>query len=270
MSQEQAEYNTKDPRQIIQEISGFYPLFEALVSSYNDLITPAVFGVVWRFCQMPDGVCRASLRKIAGILNVDEVTVMRRLKTLCDDGYLIDTTPDLRNSPHVYVDAGRVVMKNSLGVSSETVSHRSKSVSHRNATVSKSQLIKDTNKESNKAKKEKKAATPQPPEILVFREVVKHYPKQAQREAVIAAIQKISARLLRPVTADDLTPYWQAWAVVSGNEWSLVWLVEWAVAGKLPASKNAPQQKPAEPKAFDAIRKFLGGAIPEEQEYQNG
>jgi hypothetical protein len=150
-----------DPREIIQEVSGFYPLFEELLKQYDDLITPAVFGVAWRYCQMKDGVCKASLRKMADILNVSEATVMRRLEVLCNDGYLIDTTPDARNTPHVYADAGRVIMKSHLGVV-ETVSHRNttenvqKSVSHRNktvsqgnATVSGSQLIKESKKDSS-------------------------------------------------------------------------------------------------------------------------
>jgi len=135
-----------EPRRIVQEISGFYPLFEALLEKYRDEITPAVFGVVWRFCQMEDGVCKASLRTIAAILNVDDVTVMRRLKVLCEDEYLIDTTPDLKNRPHVYVDAGLVVMTSATGVRIETASHRSRSASHRKATASVSQLIKDSNK----------------------------------------------------------------------------------------------------------------------------
>lgn len=151
-----------DTREIIQEVSGFYPLFEELLKQYDDLITPAVFGVAWRYCQMKDGVCRASLRTIADILNISEATVMRRLEALCNDGYLIDTTPDARNTPHVYADAGRVIMKSHLGVV-ETVSHRNttKSASRRNTTVSQgnetvseSQLIKDSIKDSNKERLE--------------------------------------------------------------------------------------------------------------------
>jgi hypothetical protein len=146
-----------DPREVIQEVSGFYPMFEQLLKQYNDPITPAVFGVAWRYCQMKDGVCKASLRKIADILNVSEATVMRRLEALCNDGYLIDTTPDARNIPHIYADAGRVIMKSALGVvetvshrnTTESVSRRNKTVSQGNATVSESQLIKDSKKDSS-------------------------------------------------------------------------------------------------------------------------
>jgi DnaD/phage-associated family protein len=140
--------HSHEPRKIIQEISGFYPLFEVLLERYGDLITPSVFGVVWRFCQMKDGVCKASLRKMAEILNVDAATFMRRLQVLCDDGYLIDTTPDARNKPHIYADTGMVVMTSNTGVRVETVAHRNSSakatVAHNNKTVAHSQLIKDS------------------------------------------------------------------------------------------------------------------------------
>ncbi len=92
------------------------------------------------------------------------------------------------------------------------------------------------------------------PELVLFRQVVKHFPNQAQREIVISAIQKTSARLGRSVTVDDLMPYWTAWCKVSGNDWSLVWLDEWAVKGT--TSKNGKAAS-TEPKAFDGVRKFL-------------
>jgi hypothetical protein len=115
-------------------------------------------------------------------------------------------------------------------------------------------------------KKEKKAATPQPPEIILFREVVKHYPKQAQRELVIGAIQKIALRLQREVTTLDLQPFWEKWATVSGNEWSLVWLLEWAVSGTFPGQRqNGIVNKVAEKwntvnNAFEALKQSEGWA----------
>lgn len=92
------------------------------------------------------------------------------------------------------------------------------------------------------------AKPPQPPEIILFREIAKHYPKPAQRELVIDAIQKIKTRLKREVAVDDLQPFWLAWAKVSGNEWSLVWLVEWAVSGVIPG-----RQQPATTKGADRM-----------------
>jgi hypothetical protein len=87
----------------------------------------------------------------------------------------------------------------------------------------------------------------QPPEILLYREVVEHYPKKPQREIVIEAIQKIGKRLGHPATKEDLSPFWKHWATVSGNEWSLVWLVDWAVRGFIPNGKQS--NTPAAPVA---------------------
>ena len=105
-------------------------------------------------------------------------------------------------------------------------------------------------KKKDKEKPIKEGAAAQPPEILLFKEVVRHYPKQNQRQTVIDAIQKIVARLGRDVTVDDLSPFFRAWGKVSGNEWSLIWLDDWAVSGTIPQSGNgkyAPKTKASVP-----------------------
>lgn len=94
-------------------------------------------------------------------------------------------------------------------------------------------------KERVKKVLKKKEATPQPPEIVLFKEVVKHFPKANQRESVIDAIQKVNARLGRLATIEDLCPWFIAWGKVSGNEWSLVWLTEWAVNNSQNGAKHA-------------------------------
>jgi hypothetical protein len=113
---------------------------------------------------------------------------------------------------------------------------------------------------SNKPKRKKKDATPQPPEIILFKEIVKHYPKQMQRETVIEALQSIKVRLGRDVTADDLQPFYTAWGKVSGNEWSLVWLTDWAVPGFVPNGKGkqttpGPQPKQDDPDVIEKLRR---------------
>lgn len=86
----------------------FYtPLFDILISEF-DLMTAAVYGRVWRFSKMHDGVCYASVSKIAQSIGVSYVTALRRLKKLVDEGYLIDQTPELRNAPHTYVLTGKL------------------------------------------------------------------------------------------------------------------------------------------------------------------
>ena len=72
------------------------------------LVTAAVFGAVWRYCQMENRVCNASTRTIADDLGMEHGTVLRHIKKLCKAGYLRDETPGLRNKPHTYSDTGKV------------------------------------------------------------------------------------------------------------------------------------------------------------------
>lgn len=132
------------PKQIIQEISGFTPLFDVVVQEYKDETRAAVHGAMWRFCQMSDGVCKASLSTIAELLGISPATVMRHAEELCKDGYFVDLTPDLKNRPHVYADTGKVVMKSKLNAH---VSQRNAGISQRNVGISQSQLSKDIKKD---------------------------------------------------------------------------------------------------------------------------
>jgi hypothetical protein len=95
-----------------------------------------------------------------------------------------------------------------------------------------------------------------PPEIKLYHEVVGKYPKKAVYEEVVKAIQSISARLLRPCVAGDLSPYFKAWMTKSNNEYNFsVWLLLWAVQGKITNGFNS--QQPQEPKGFQAGRNWL-------------
>lgn len=91
---------------ILAEVDGFTPLIDIVVSETN-LITAAVFGRMWRYCQMSDGVCKASLAQIGSGLGLDAATVMRHAHKLVEKGYLFDLTPKLRNHPHTYADTGK-------------------------------------------------------------------------------------------------------------------------------------------------------------------
>jgi hypothetical protein len=57
-----------------------------------DLIGAAVYGVVWRYCQMKAGVCAKSVGGIAHLLGLSERTVRERLKRLVEQGYLRKTS----------------------------------------------------------------------------------------------------------------------------------------------------------------------------------
>ena len=94
----------------LSRVQGFTPLIDVLAEELG-LVTAAVYGVVWRYCQGPRGVCQASMERIAAHLNLDRRTVQRQIRRLVDEGYLDDLTPGLRNRPHTYADSGRAVIE---------------------------------------------------------------------------------------------------------------------------------------------------------------
>jgi hypothetical protein len=83
--------------------AGFTMIFDEIVREFG-LTTAAVYGVVHRHCLMRDGVCRASTRRLGELVGLSHYTVQRELGMLCEFDYLIDTTPNRRNRPHVYRD----------------------------------------------------------------------------------------------------------------------------------------------------------------------
>jgi DNA-binding transcriptional ArsR family regulator len=154
--EEQADYVTEalemmgviEPRQIVTEISGFIPVFEVVLRKYGDHMTALVFGRMWQYCGMSDGVCRATIDRIASDLQISGATVMRHIEKLEADGYIYDKTPDRRNRPHEYVDCGLVAMKGSLSA----IAQKNVRPAQKNVAIAESQLIKQDNtniKQSN-------------------------------------------------------------------------------------------------------------------------
>ena len=149
MSQDQADYLTDalemmgivEPKQIVTEVSGFIPVFEVVLHHYKDYMTALVFGRMWQYCGMKDGVCKATIETLAQDLEMSTATVMRHIELLEQGGYIYDRTPERRNRPHEYVDCGKVVMKGSLSA----ISQKNVRLSQNNVAISESQLIKQDN-----------------------------------------------------------------------------------------------------------------------------
>lgn len=140
------------PTDLPSVLSGFTPAPDVLIRDYG-YITALVWGKIWRYCQMSDGVCRASLDRIANELGMSDNTIMRHLRPLCENGYLYDSTPDLKNKPHIYSDTGKIRIKVSVEaqVYSDRESHRQR------VTVTVPQSHSDGDRESleESIKKEK-------------------------------------------------------------------------------------------------------------------
>ena len=247
-----------EPKKIIQEVSGFYPVFEALIDNYKNPITPVVFGIVWRYCLMEDQVCRASLETIGKKIGLDRATVMRHIKILCDDGYLRDLTPDLRNKPHVYVDCKLVIIKSkfeaTVAQSHTTVAQNNTGVAQSHTTVAQSHmnkvLNKDINKEVNRSNEIlKNATTPSTPTTQYL--PAEQFAEKAFMAATgmvsipgkdkYPAIQAIESLRLKWMTVTEmavyLKPFYQEWLDRKYSKSNLAWLTDWAIAGEIPRGK---------------------------------
>lgn len=139
-------------------LSGFTPAPDVLIRDYG-YMTALVWGKVWRYCQMSDGVCRAALDRISTELGMSYSTILRHIKPLCDDGYLYDSTPELKNKPHIYSDTGKIRIRVSVEaqVYSVTKKEQNTPLSHKDrVTLSErqSETVTERDEESNKKEKE--------------------------------------------------------------------------------------------------------------------
>ena len=148
---------------VLSKVEGFTPLIDILIKQYNGIVTAAVFGRVWRYCQGTYGECSASLQTIADELGISYATTLRHIKTLCADGYLEDGTPDLRNRPHTYADTGKVglqvLLRAGLSESKSTLSESESTLSE-----SKGHSIREQDEDTirNKERDKRRRTTPIP------------------------------------------------------------------------------------------------------------
>lgn len=243
---EQADYTTQEtkegldmfwqdkPRQLPSILSGFTPAPDVLIKKFG-YVTALVWGKIWRYCQMSDGVCRAKLERMADELGMSERTIMRHADTLCGDGFLLDTTPELKNRPHIYADTGKIRIKISIEATM-TESHSTMTESHRQGDT---ESLEESKKKQVKKVKLKDRATPTTPkantypELVTFRAITKRYPNEANWQEIFDAFLKINLRLGRDATKEDLSEFFTAWTRKGYNPLNLNWLLEWAVAGKI-------------------------------------
>lgn len=72
---------------ILANVDGFTPAIDGIVEELG-FLTAIVFGVIWRYCQMEDGVCNASQEKLANKIGIKRQTLARHAKSLVAAGYL--------------------------------------------------------------------------------------------------------------------------------------------------------------------------------------
>lgn len=94
----------------LDQVGGYTPVIDELVGRYG-IMAAAVFGRVWRYCQMGKGICDASQDRIAADLYTTRKTVNPLLTLLVKEGYLKDLDEGIKNRPHRYADTGKANVK---------------------------------------------------------------------------------------------------------------------------------------------------------------
>lgn len=213
---EMAGIDLSAPKKIIQELSGFVPVFDAVIARYHDETRAMVHGAMWRYCQMEDGVCRASLTSIANMIGVKDATVSRHAEVLCADGYFKDLTPNLKNKPHVYADTGKIVMRSKIS----GLAQDSSGGTQNSASGTESRLNKVLNKDSNKSSADAEKTAKQ--KVL----------DSANREVDYILQTALGPKAIQDAMATffQLTPNWD------GNKTNRQWM-QWAIGEKITAAQ---------------------------------
>jgi DnaD/phage-associated family protein len=105
---------------VLAKVDGWTPVIDGMIPEVG-ATTALVFGKAWRYCQMSDGVCKASQERLAAELGMTRTTIHAHLKKLVKTGYLKDLTPDLVGAPHEYADTGKANLSIILAGSSQPV-----------------------------------------------------------------------------------------------------------------------------------------------------
>lgn len=251
-------------RTILTKVDGFTPLPDLLVIKYG-VMTAAVWGRVWRYCQMGDGICRASIETIAGGIGVSRMSVIRHIEILVQDGFLKDTTPNLRNRPHIYADTGKASMYNRLGIGvSESDTPASPAIPESDSTIPESdshytrELLEDSTKIESKKEGTTTPKNEKPDfvnitvqqamkikELRLFRDTTGRFPGSGQWETVWETVRAMRSAGV-PVTPERLRPFWLSWSARGFSVNNLAWLTEWAVSGKIPDGRNGNGKRPAQ------------------------
>jgi len=101
---------SQSARNVSASVSRFTPCPDVLVDLYSHT-TALVWGKICRYSQMDEGICRASLERLALEMGLTDETIAKHVKKLEEGQYVQDMTPDLRNRPHIYKDTEKLRLK---------------------------------------------------------------------------------------------------------------------------------------------------------------
>jgi DNA-binding Lrp family transcriptional regulator len=218
---------------ILAEVDGFTPLIDALLPEVG-VIGAAVFGRMWRYCQMENGICHASLEAIAGELDISVRTVMRHSDQLVKLGYLKDLTPELRNRPHLYSDTGKAGL--AIQVVGMTKSHSDNLAEYPDKLSGQGDNLSQPGMTNSHLKKEYKKAikkeskkdgaeqTPRPRDPLFDAIAQVTHTDPATAGSSIAKVKAVLAKATPPYTPAEVIRFgaeWPAWKDKPPTLWQL-------------------------------------------------
>ena len=195
---------------ILGLVDGWTPCIDVLVDDYG-IITAAVFGRVWRYCQGERGLCDASLETVAKETRLAYRTILRHVKLMVKDGYLEDLDPGVRYRPHRYRDTGKVHVTINLkaGLSESQI----RSVTESHIGMTESQLKKEV-------KKQRRDSRSDHPAILCIRGLVGKYPPKELYDDAIKILGDSP-------DGEKLAACRKEWIQRGYNPNAWTWLTEW-------------------------------------------
>lgn len=229
---------------ILGQLNGFTPVIDGMIPEVGAM-TALVFGKAWRYCQMSDGVCKASQDRIADELGLSRATINTHLSKLVEAGYLEDMTPNLLGLPHQYRDTGKANLSISF----------------------------TGNLSKNLTPTSQKSLHPPVKNIDTKIQIKKESRENEEELAKISRTYESVIGIINPIIADELREavdlYPSKWimdaihesAVQNKHSWKYISaiLTRWKAQGNQEAMKRPTEQKKqviTEPAAFEAIRQF--------------
>lgn len=230
---------------ILSEINGWTPLIDDLVSQFGH-DTAAAFGIVWRYCQMSDGLCRASLETMAEMLGWgSRQRLSRHIAILVENGYLDEEK--VAGYPSRLYDTGKA------GVKAEIVggvSQRNRGVYH-SVTGGVTQRNRGCNAVLHELNNKKQIRDEEAPASLtgndapvmdaatkIFTDVtgMLNVPF-GMVNAVYATITALIGKYGVEGAREEVKKYYTAWRERGYSKLNTGWL-DWALAGEIPVQRK--------------------------------
>ena len=177
-------------------MNGFTPVSDQITQEI-DMLAALVYGKIWRYNQMKDGVCRASQIRMAKELGISDDAVNSRIQKLEAAGYVVDKTPELKNRPHLFLITDRDPFASYTSSGSGYTSSGSKSRSQRDEDSIKKEykkssslmesMLEDATKRAEKEQaieKQEENEQPQPIQSISIAEELKTESIAPDHEAI--------------------------------------------------------------------------------------